>query len=382
MSVAESVADLRSDSAFTFGSVCSGIEAASVAWESLGWRAAFFAEIDPFASAVLAYHWPHVRNFGDFTKIGREVHVGTAIDLLVGGTPCQAFSHAGQRQGLIDPRGNLTLEFMGLAQRLRPRWLVWENVPGVLSNDDGRTFGIVLGLLGHIGYGTAYRVLDAQYFGVAQRRRRVFVVGYRGAWQPAAAVLLEPSCMSGHSPPRREQRRDASDVAAFGADDRGDVARTLTTSAERFDVTSETLLAFNGRQDPVSLSDVSLPLDANGDGNATCLAYGIGTRMTRMTHARSVLFSPDVAYTMDTSAAQLAAHVVDDGRMVLRRLTPRECERLQGFPDDYTLVPYRRAMARDAPRYRALGNSFAVPVIRWIGKRIAIMDAALREHTS
>ena len=155
-----------------YGSVCSGIEAATVAWHGLGWRPAWFAEIDPFASAVLAHRYPDVPNYGDFTKI----ESAGPIELLVAGTPCQSFSVAGRRLGLDDPRGNLTLEFLRLASRLRPRWIVWENVPGVLSIDGGRTFGAILGALAELGYGFAYRVLDAQYFGVPQRRRRVFVV--------------------------------------------------------------------------------------------------------------------------------------------------------------------------------------------------------------
>ena len=130
------------------------------------------------------------------------------IDLLAGGTPCQSFSVAGKRTGLDDPRGNLTIEFARLAGRLRPLWLVWENVPGVLSIDDGRTFGAFLGMLVELGYGIAYRILDAQYFGVPQRRRRVFVVGHSGDWRAAAAVLLERSSLSGYPPPRREARKD------------------------------------------------------------------------------------------------------------------------------------------------------------------------------
>jgi DNA (cytosine-5)-methyltransferase 1 len=223
-------------------SVCSGIEAVSVAWQPLGWQPVMFAEIDPFCCWLLRSRYrasrpqhmpsPHdvasrkeakqraaairnivalpadgaVVNFGDFTKIGAE-DVGT-IDLLVGGTPCQSFSVAGKRAGLDDPRGNLTIEFARLADRLRPLWLVWENVPGVLSIDGGRTFGAFLGLLVQLGYGIAYRVLDAQFFGVPQRRRRVFVVGHLGDWRVAAAIFLEWHGLSGYPPPRREARKD------------------------------------------------------------------------------------------------------------------------------------------------------------------------------
>ena len=190
-----------------YGSVCSGIEAATVAWHPLGWTLAWFAEIDPFARAVLAYRLPEVRNLGDFTSIRghwlRRIGA-TRIDLLVGGTPCQSFSLAGRRLGLDDPRGNLTLEFLRLAKRLRPRWIVWENVPGVLSIDGGRTFGTVLGTLAELGYGVAYRILDAQFFGVPQRRRRIFVVGHLGRWQVAAAVLFERESLCRNLAPRRK----------------------------------------------------------------------------------------------------------------------------------------------------------------------------------
>ena len=188
-----------------YGSVCSGIEAATVAWHPLGWRAAWYAEIDTFASAVLAHRFPEVRNLGDFTQI--DAAAAGAVDLLVGGTPCQSFSLAGHRLGLDDPRGNLTLEFLRLAARARPRWVVWENVPGVLSIDGGRTFGTVLRTLADLGYGFAYRVLDAQFFGVPQRRRRVFVVGCLGGWQAAAAVLFERESLRRDLAPRRKARK-------------------------------------------------------------------------------------------------------------------------------------------------------------------------------
>jgi len=178
-----------------YGSVCSGIEAATMAWHHMDWEPAFFSEIDAFPTAVLQHHYPDVPCHGDFTTI-KEDEYGP-IDLLVGGTPCQSFSIAGLRGGMDDERGNLALEFIRLAQRKRPQWLVWENVPGVLSSNGGRDFGSFLGALAEIGYGFAYRVLDAQYFGVAQRRRRVFVVGYLGDWRRAAAVLFERESLSG-----------------------------------------------------------------------------------------------------------------------------------------------------------------------------------------
>lgn len=183
-------------------SVCSGIEAATTAWHPLGWQPAAFAEIEPFPSAVLAHHWPEVPNLGDMTQHHDWPERTGPIQLLVGGTPCQAFSVAGLRQGLADPRGNLTLTYLALVAQHRPTWVVWENVPGVLSDKTG-AFGSFLGGLAELGYGWAYRVLDAQYYGVAQRRRRVFVVGCLGNWGAAAAVLFERESLLGHPPPRR-----------------------------------------------------------------------------------------------------------------------------------------------------------------------------------
>ena len=201
-------------------SVCSGIEAASVAWEPLGWEPAAFAEVEKFPSAVLAHHWPQVPNLGDMTR-HESWNLG-AIDLLVGGTPCQSFSVAGLRKGLHDPRGGLMLTFLEIAQRQRPRWIVWENVPGVLSSDGGRDFGAFLGALGALGYGWAYRVLDAQWFGVAQRRRRVFVVGCLGDGAAAATVLFESESVCRNPAPSREKGQGvAADAAGGSSSSRG-----------------------------------------------------------------------------------------------------------------------------------------------------------------
>jgi DNA (cytosine-5)-methyltransferase 1 len=324
-----------------YGSVCSGIEAATVAWGDMGWQPAWFAEIDPFCSSLLKCRYPNVKNYGDFTEIGDDAG---SIDLLCGGTPCQDFSVAGLRAGLDGARGNLTLEFVKLAGRLRPRWLVWENVPGVLSIDGGRAFGAFLGGLAELGYGFAYRILNAQHFGVPQRRRRVFVVGYLGDWRPAAAVLFESHCLSGYPPPHREAGQATAPTLGAGPVSGG---RTYGTDADSADsLIPATALCLNakgggGRIDGESETFVVAPLtsnpyDASPDGTGR---GGIGV------------------------GACLTANAV-------RRLTPRECERLQGFPDDYTLIPYRGKSAADGPRYKALGNSWAVPVPRWIGQRI------------
>jgi DNA (cytosine-5)-methyltransferase 1 len=199
-----------------YGSVCSGVEAATVAWHSLGWQPQWFSEIEKFPSAVLKHHYPAVPNHGDMTKF-KEWNDDRPIDVLVGGTPCQSFSVAGLRKGLDDPRGNLMLTYLAIAERYAPKWIVWENVPGVLSSNRGRDFGTFLGALGQLGYGFAYRVLDAQYFGVAQRRKRVFVVGYLGDWRRAAAVLFERESLSGHPAPSREAGQKVAPTVTTGA---------------------------------------------------------------------------------------------------------------------------------------------------------------------
>lgn len=309
-----------------YASVCSGIEAASVAWHPLGWEPAFFAEIAAFPSRVLAHRWPSVANVGDFTNAEATAGYGTT-DILVGGTPCQSFSAAGRRAGLDDPRGHLAIEFLRIAQRLEARWIVWENVPGVLSSRGGRDFGAFLGCVAELGYGFAYRVLDAQFYGVAQRRRRVFVIGHFGDWRRAAAVLFERTSMLRDPRSRGKAKAKSTRRAAPGVD----VSHALTTRNMRFDPTIETL-AFHAWQDPIS-GPVSPALGGN---------------------AQMGVLSTDA---------------------VVRRLTPLEWERLQGFPDGYTALP----KASDAVRYRAIGNSMAVPVMRWIGERIAMVEALASE---
>jgi DNA (cytosine-5)-methyltransferase 1 len=453
-------------------SVCSGIEAVTVGWQPLGWTPVAFAEIDPFCCWLL--HWRYgasrplhmpdpnetesrkeakqraaairnvialpttgdIPNFGDFTRIGAD-DVG-AIDLLAGGTPCQSFSIAGKRAGLDDARGNLTLEFARLADRLRPLWLVWENVPGVLSIDGGRTFGAFLGMLVQLGYGLAWRVLDAQYFGVPQRRRRVFVVGHLGDWRAAAAVLVDAACLSGHPPPRRETRQGtALGVAVGPAGGRlTDTAPTLDVGCKdgfirnqlgvgvlsstdevshclnagrmgRQDVETETMIAhslsadgFDASEDGTGREGGAIPEASpmasiratSGGSSNSYLAFsakdygadagGSARTLRGMGHDAShangggqlAIAAPLTASydkQIDSSDTSSDPPKIVHSEMALRRLTPRECERLQGFPDDYTLICYRGKFAADGPRYRALGNSMAVPVMRWIGARIA-----------
>jgi DNA (cytosine-5)-methyltransferase 1 len=282
----------------------------------MGWEPVAFSEIEPFPCAVLKHHYPNVPNWGDMTNYKNWSDAN--IDLLVGGTPCQSFSIAGLRKGLDDPRGNLMLTYLAIAERYRPKWLVWENVPGVLSSNEGRDFGTFLTALGQLRYGYSYRVLDAQYFGVAQRRRRVFVVGHLGSWQRAAAVLLERSCLSGHPAPSREKGQGtAADAQASVGADRPILMRQR-----------------EGK-------------DGGGKGP---------------------LISEEKSLTLATSNDQVLSTA-----MQVRRLTPVECERLQGFPDNFTRIPWKKKPAQecpDGPRYKALGNSMAVPCMRWIGERI------------
>ena len=395
-------------------SVCSGIEAATQAWHSRGWAPVAFSEIEPFPSAVLAYHYPAVPNWGDMTKF--KDWPDEPIDLLVGGTPCQSFSVAGLRAGLADPRGNLMLTFGAIAGRYRPKWVVWENVPGVLSSNGGRDFGAFLGMLGELGYGVAYRVLDAQYvrtrgfpFAVPQRRRRVFVVGYLGDWRRAAAVLFERESLSGHPPPRREAGQATAPTLAarirggggLGTDfdcdggliaSTGDVSHCLNAGGMgRIDYETETMVAH--ALPPVAIQEraVSKNPDAGPDGvgvRQDGAAYTLELRTVPQAVAFSFKDSGNDA-TADCSPTlrSLGAYGANGGSQMaialpwaVRRLTPREAERLQAFPDDFTRIPYRGKPADqcpDGPRYKALGNSMAVNVMDWIGDRIAHVESII-----
>ncbi|HCQ6573068.1 TPA: phage N-6-adenine-methyltransferase [Klebsiella pneumoniae] len=473
-----------------YGSICSGIEAATVAWEPLGWKAAWFSEIEAFPSAVLAERWPEVVNLGDMTKIAAAVRAGDvqAPDVMVGGTPCQAFSIAGLRNGLADARGQLTLSYVELANAIDDKRIehgeeeaifVWENVPGVLTSHDNAFGCFLAGLAGescelkpsggkwtHSGcvYGPqrtiAWIVKDAQYFGVAQRRKRVFVVASARKGFDPGQVLFESEGVRRDTAPSREPQTavaalTANGVGTCGADDnqaqsghllafgggntRGniDVAACLTANGQRIDFEVETF-AVHGTQDPdtnfelahtlgrnhgqenavfipvdddegVTERDIrfmrqihGLPVDppciafsskdhgadasedlsptlragnsdkshANGgQPPAICIQHAIIGRHDN-TGAQGKGWQEDVAFTMDSRSS---ADVVQFGYQV-RRLMPVECERLQGFPDNHTQISWRGKEATecpDGPRYRAIGNSMAVPVIRWIGERIA-----------
>lgn len=509
-------------------SVCSGIEAASVAWHTLGWQPVAFSEIEKFPSQVLAHHYPDVPNLGDMTKF--QEWPDESIDLLVGGTPCQSFSVAGLRRGMADPRGNLALTYLAIADRYKPRWIVWENVPGVLSSAGGRDFGSFLGALAKLGYGFAYRVLDARFFGVAQRRRRVFVVGYLGDWRRAAAVLFESPSGRRDTAPSREKRqsvaptvvsgppfsrtgnarveadalvarmvafgeyvddgtasamkardyKDATDLVAhafkvrqacegggkgyLGSDE---LAFTLATHQDQhiaqpvsydfFNITAPVnrqnrksgdpchTLARSDAEHAVVLQPVAFTRcdyggDAVVDGTPTmrcgsnysahlavaqpvavdidncnltgdCTGNILAGAQMRTNKGMGVMqpvafhvnaqadqmnFSSETTASLtcsqragvafrETADCLTAAYgtkwngnaSADNGSlfasqaMQVRRLTPTECERLQGFPDGYTNI---KENCPDGPRYKALGNSMAVPVMRWIGERIQIVN--------
>ena len=461
-----------------YGSVYSGIEAATAAWHPLGWEPVWFSEIAPFPCRVLQHHYPHVPNLGDMLLLlENPVFQHESIDLLVGGTPCQSFSLAGLRKGLSDERGNLALQFCRILAAKRPRWFIWENVPGVFSSRGGRDLACILRGFRGCGYSVSWRVLDAQFFGVPQRRRRVFVVGYLGDdWRPPAAVLFEPESLRrdpaegggegeevtgtlgrrtggrsigaeeaggnmlvsgtidaaagrsrgagthpglitgtidasygrlqgasgqdachGHStlvtsPPLtcrpyadNESRESALIIQNpenrtcghwIMATDQGkseilaDLAPTLNCNHEQ-PIYFETRVGRYGRGGP---DDVAAPLKAQsgqtgkGDG-APCIFWSIMPMNSSKDYkAREVEVTQPISTQMGISHDQ-GGDIIQSGP-VIRRLTPTECERLQGFPDGYTAIPG----AADSPRYEAIGNSMARPVMEWLGRRIDIVD--------
>jgi DNA (cytosine-5)-methyltransferase 1 len=576
-----------------YGSVCSGIEAASVAWHSLGWDAQWYSEIEHFPSEVLKHRFPDVPNLGDMTQLtSNPTFNEKSIDLLVGGTPCQSFSVAGLRGGLADPRGNLMLTFLALADAKKPKWIVWENVPGVLSSNGGRDFGTFLGALGELGYGFAYRVLDAQHFGVAQRRRRVFVVGYLGDWRPAAAILFESESLQRDSKQSRAKRQETPTDAqgsvratGFAGNVESQVAACLQTTcddysrADGFNTVIEQVaqpiaysfdsLASNSMKSsnphsgcrevetsktidtttpepsknqggiaiaqPITMEKIAGPIDASyykgqgsrqgGErefvaqpqyfeshpndsrvtgphdvGNTVSARYGtgggntpivsqpiavdtynyttnanvsqtlrseksdtehigailhpipvlagehpkkevtidvcptlpaamgmggghtplvphpiavdcfnqtinektsqtIGSSASDVNHYGAVLEptiidraafnqGQNAQYEPRIEAGQTMSSLVAKGphavqhTMAIRRLTPVECEKLQGFPPNWTKIPYRNKPADqcpDGPRYKACGNSMAVPVMRWIGQRIEYVESLMKD---
>ena len=457
-------------------SVCSGMEAASVAWHPLGWTPVGFSEIEPFPCAILKHRFPNVPNYGSLTEYQSWPLEPGAIDLLVGGTPCQSFSVAGLRKGLADPRGNLALTFLGLADKLEPRWIVWENVPGVLSSNGGRDFGSFVGALGQLGYGWAMRILDAQHFGVPQRRRRVFVVACLGDWRAAAEVLSLREGLRGYLETGNKKRKGVAADAGAGVEASGlvggidyehnahgpnDVTGPLLKGSPTGGGHPLPAIAFRKSKRACSTTDNEtwVPADASntlnnfdlGDTRTTHAVVGpvawtqnqreevrllgdkVGAIALPGTHqtnyiaepihqmpgsvaptigasgppysrtgnerveaeALAVTFQPgnlrreagaDPSFTTTTTTLKASAgdqtpHVATP--MAVRRLTPVECERLQGFPDNWSRISWKgkpETECPDGPRYKACGNSMAVPVMRWIGERIGAVDANLSTH--
>jgi DNA (cytosine-5)-methyltransferase 1 len=456
-------------------SVCSGIEAATVAWHHMEWNPIGFSEIEKFPSQLLNHHYPTVTNYGDMTKY-KEWKLNDTIGLLVGGTPCQSFSVAGLRKGLEDPRGNLMLTYLGIADHFKPKWILWENVPGVLTSNGGKDFACFLQGLAELGYGFAYRVLDAQHFGVPQRRRRVFVVGCLGDWKVAAKVLFESESLQRNITPSRQKREETPEYVAdcvgtllardYKGIDSFDHTKMIAKSVSAIDLkdVSKTLTASYGMGGadldikPLVLEPKTYAIAENiigrqphngGNGNGFAedtmytlnatgvhgIAYGFEPGITkregnpsRFTEEMSPTLraqmgdnqvavaigvdtyngteSGNIAVTM-TAAGGSSTHSgpkvmtnnpiiswdselnpnIDkmgtlmrggqggrmDGvmqNMAVRRLTPVECERLQGFPNHYTDIKPNDKPTPDGHRYKALGNSMAVPVMKWIGERI------------
>lgn len=473
-------------------SVCSGIEAASVAWHPLGWNCLGVSEIEPFPSAVLAHHYPSVPNFGDMTKF-KEWKINETVDLLVGGPPCQSFSVAGLRQGLKDPRGNLTMSYLGLVENFKPKWIVFENVPGLLSSNGGKDFGSFLGGLGELGYGFAYRVLDAQWCrthrhprAVPQRRRRVFAIGCLGDFTSAAKVLFERESLQRYSAPRRATRQGTADNVEEGVGGGGKIVADVATVDARNnfdrgdsqhldrlipcwwdgDNTASTLTKSNANGDqrmpdkdnfgavlqPVAIPIMPQAMQAEGwrvgkenqDGRGNGLGVGkdgdpcptldrsavpavaivaptsfdcksshinvdrngVAQTLRSMNNAGShasggghiaiasqtmhghdvhaVAVAPTITATNDPSRSPQSSEItqqvaaVHASTMQVRRLTPTECERLQGFPDGWTAIPWKKKPAQDCPdgpRYKALGNSMAVNCMEWLGERIQAVES-------
>lgn len=322
-------------------SIFSGIEAASVAWGPLGWEPVAFAEIEPFPCAVLAERFPNVPNLGSVIDVDWSGYSDGSVDVLVGGSPCQSFSIAGKREGL-QGESRLMFEYIRAVREVRPHYFIWENVPGAFTSDNGEAFRQLLSEMDGLGYGLAWRVLDAQFFGVAQRRRRVFLVGVLGDGAGAAEVLFERDCLQWDHPSSREKRKSLT-AAAKGC------AFCMASGQANAEIEWDMAPAQAARQ----YKDPQIVVMADDNAKAAidfdlCGSLKVGC------------------------SAPIAA-----SGYVVRRLTPRECERLQGFPDDWTLIDWKGKGLEncpDAPRYKALGNSMAVPVMRWIGRRLQAYD--------
>ena len=465
-------------------SLFSGIEAATVGWHEMGWKPVVFADFDDFPSAVLKHHYPKVPNAGDVLKHDWKQYRGKA-DLIVGGSPCQSFSQAGKRLGMDDPRGNLALHYLRIVRDIQPKWFIYENVPGLLSSNEGHDFATFLGEMVKLGYGFAYRVLDAQYFGVPQRRRRVFVVGCAdGDWRSAAAVLFDEKSLCGDLASSKPKRQGSSlfSQASVGSEGGGlertgrgisnskpagaltagmyhkgsinnqclgtnahlimekesdvvhceKVGPTMTSSGPPYSRTGNERVEHEALVVQKNVKEIGFShtqgLDCQpstkhfptlrAEGNGAAVSIPIHDKATRFKgggkgrnndgagNGLGVGDETDPMYSLTTNDqhmvfqggfdlynqqltgetnAPLRTRGCSSAGMgaiqnhIVRRLTPIECERLQGFPDNYTQIPWKGKPAEECPsshRYKALGNSMAVPVMKWIGMRIDMLDSA------
>jgi DNA (cytosine-5)-methyltransferase 1 len=370
-----------------YASVCSGVEAPSLAWEGLGWEAQWFSEIEEFPSEVLSQRFPNTPNLGDMTKlVEKEIFHERKINLLVGGTPCQSFSVAGLQRGLDDPRGNLALEFVRLLYIKQPEWFIWENVPNVLSVNGGRDFNSILSAFAKIGYHLSWRVLDSKFFGVPQKRRRLFVVGHIRDWRYPAAVLLEPESLQGTSGKSKEKRKDTPtntrkssffDMRGFGDYGEGSASSTLKARDGK-DFTDLIVEPYGYSKSHRDSGKVDIRFTE--DGKANTLSCGDGCGNQSSLNIVGVVYNPtqitnpnNRSNPKDGDPSPTLTKHSDPFlymRQGVRRLTPLECERLQGFPDNHTDILWKGKPAPPTLRYRAIGNSMAVPVMKWIGSRI------------
>ena len=381
-------------------SLFSGIEAASVAWEPLGWQPVAFSEIEPFPCAVLAHHWPHVPNLGDVTKIEmRDIKKLGPIDIVIFGSPCQDLSVAGKRKGLAGERSGLFGSAMRIVRWARKhnglRFALWENVPGAFSTNSGRDFsavvremsgadigvpsggwqncGVALGREGQ----TEWSVLDAQFFGVPQRRRRIFALSDFGNWRDRPPILFERDSLRGNPAPRRKEGEEFASTAERSTvyenhpnDSRVTEVNIGPTVTQRFG-TGGGNVPLVASHDPAATLQTTCDDYSRADGFNMIATYRKSRRAQSTTDHESWV-EDDVANTINTFdiGDVRSTNAVTSDQMHVRRLTPVECARLQGFPDNHLDISYRNKPAPDGAKYKALGNSMAVPVVRWIGEQI------------
>ena len=394
----------------------SGYGGFSLALSRHGFVTKACADIDKFSSALMAERFPGIPNLGDVSApdFAERAAQHGPFDIVTFGSPCQGFSVAGKRLGLDDPRSNLALVALRVARQLRPRWMVFENVPGLLSSDGTRDFGAFLGTVEECGYLGAWRIFDAQYAGVPQRRRRIFFVGYLGDWRPAAAVLFERESLSGDSAPSREAGQGfAADVvpsltgSGRGVERTGEsrgqdhpvIAHALTThmvkggdpSTDNYVTHSLRADGFDASEDGTGCGTLITAFDWRASQSNSLTPQKFVSSLRNDHHAIAFSAKDRGADAGDTSPTLRAGgHTTShaNGGVMpavaavsgVRRLTPLECERLMGLPDNWTAITYRNKPAADGPRYKAIGNGVAIPVVEWIAQRIATVSAILDEQ--